>query len=246
MFKAFRDQARRLAQLLDVRARRRHRGRDAVRGEDQPRAIASGGFQARERVGDAIGRGLDEQRMRVPLAEVVDHGRGGADPFARLFDVAQVAIRTRFASMGREHEAQRAAHAASPKLAQRVFEPGRRIAHPHHHRNLHALTRKPRAQRGRLTPRYLVERRAPAESLRNDARLPRSARAESAVRAVTRSRNGRTSSALRGSAEADQDDRVALARPRPSRSARAHLVHRIDQRDARDRPASRAVCRGRD
>ena len=76
-----------------------------MRAEDEPRAVAHGWFETRERVVDAIGRGLDEKRMRVPLAEVVDHRRGGANTFARLFDVAQVAVEARFASMGREHEA---------------------------------------------------------------------------------------------------------------------------------------------
>src|SRR5579872_6518141 len=101
--------------------------------------------------------------MRVPLAEVVNHGRGGADPCARLFDIEQIAIPAGFTSMGREHEAQRAAHAALTKLAKRVFQPGRRIAHPEHHRKLNPQTHQPRAERGRLTPGYLVERRASAD-----------------------------------------------------------------------------------
>ena len=82
-------------------------------GEDELRSIAGRGFETRERVRDAIGRGLDEQRMRVPFAEVVDRRRGGADLFARLLDVAQVTIPARFASMGREHEAQRAPDSVS-------------------------------------------------------------------------------------------------------------------------------------
>ena len=57
----------------------------------------------------------------MPFAEIINRGRAGADTFARLFDVAQVAVPTRFASMGREHETERAAHSALRKVAERVL-----------------------------------------------------------------------------------------------------------------------------
>src|ERR1700730_7425052 len=91
------NQPRRFAQLLDVGARRRHRSRNAVRGEDELRASASAGCEACKCVGHAIGGGFYEERMRVPFADVLDHGRRGTDPVARPFDVAQARVPARIA-----------------------------------------------------------------------------------------------------------------------------------------------------
>ena len=86
-----------------------------MRGEDDPRPTAA------QRVANLIGLRLDEQRVIVELAQLVDVRRAvylGARPL----DILQILAATRVGTKDGGDESERIAHAVGPHLTQRVGE----------------------------------------------------------------------------------------------------------------------------
>ena len=164
---AFCNELRGGLKLLAIERCLRHRQRNAVRGEDEPRGVADRGRQTLLRLAHVRGVGLDEERMIEPAADE----RDVEVPAARLElllrggDVLAVLLAARVRMVRRGDESDRVPHAVGVHLPERVRQQRMPVAHADVHRQRPPRGRKPLAQSLGLAPRQLGDRRDAVEQL---------------------------------------------------------------------------------
>ena len=142
------DEARRLGELVGVAAALGHRGRDAVRGEDDRRRRAALLRDLRERGAHAVGVRLDEARVVVERAQLQHLGRARADRGLRAVDVLAVLAAARVRAERRGEEREHPARARRLELAQRVLEERVPVAVPEGDRQVDAVLAQLGLERG--------------------------------------------------------------------------------------------------